>query len=177
MRIHPVADMWDADDQQYAIAFVVLSSVGGSVVGPIVGGFLQANLDWHWNFWVQLIFGGAVQAIHFFLVPETLPNAILDKEAKRRRKIAKKGRSGSEKANEMDRVLYGPGELKEERFSMKEILLTWSRPVSLYLYSAWNVTHIDLNVCAIVRDVRPRAHCPLLVASVRFLRRSHFPFP
>ena len=32
-----VADMWEADDQQYAVAFVVLSSVGGSVVGPIVG--------------------------------------------------------------------------------------------------------------------------------------------
>ena len=31
-----VADMWEADDQQYAVAFVVLSSVGGSVVGPIV---------------------------------------------------------------------------------------------------------------------------------------------
>lgn len=130
IRIHAVADMWDADDQQYAIAFVVLSSVGGSVVGPIVGGFLQANLDWHWNFWVQLIFGAVVQAIHFFLVPETLPSAILDKEAKRRRKIAKKGRAGGEKENEMDRVLYGPGELKEERFSTREILTTWARPVS-----------------------------------------------
>lgn len=34
-----VADMWEADTQQYAVAFVVFSSVGGSVLGPVVGGF------------------------------------------------------------------------------------------------------------------------------------------
>lgn len=49
-----IADMWEADDQQYAVAFIVLSSVGGSVVGPIVGAFVQRWLSWHWNFWVQV---------------------------------------------------------------------------------------------------------------------------
>ena len=49
-----IADMWDADDQQYAVAYIVLSSVGGSVVGPIVGAFVQRWLSWHWNFWVQV---------------------------------------------------------------------------------------------------------------------------
>lgn len=44
-----VADMWDANHHQYAIAFIVLSSVGGSVVGPIVGPFIEANLSWRWN--------------------------------------------------------------------------------------------------------------------------------
>lgn len=29
--------MWDADTQQFAIAYVVFSSVFGSVLGPIVG--------------------------------------------------------------------------------------------------------------------------------------------
>jgi MFS family permease len=32
-----VADMWLPDDQEYAVAFLVLSSVGGSVVGPVIG--------------------------------------------------------------------------------------------------------------------------------------------
>ena len=35
-----VADMWERDEQQYAVAFVVLSSISGSVVGP-VGTFIQ----------------------------------------------------------------------------------------------------------------------------------------
>ena len=49
-----IADMWDADDQQYAVAYIVLSSVGGSVLGPIIGAFVQRWLSWHWNFWVQV---------------------------------------------------------------------------------------------------------------------------
>lgn len=35
-----IADMWDADHQQYAVAYVVFSSVGGSALGPVVGGRL-----------------------------------------------------------------------------------------------------------------------------------------
>ena len=41
-----IADMWEADKQQYAVAFVVFSSVGGSILGPIVGGFSEAYLNW-----------------------------------------------------------------------------------------------------------------------------------
>jgi MFS family permease len=33
-----IADMWDAEHQQYAVAYVVFSSVGGSALGPVVGG-------------------------------------------------------------------------------------------------------------------------------------------
>ena len=49
-----VADMWDSDNQQYAVAFVVFSSVGGSILGPVVGGFSEAYLDWRWSIWIQV---------------------------------------------------------------------------------------------------------------------------
>lgn len=39
-----IADLWEADGQQYAVACVVFSSVGGSVLGPVVGGFVEAYL-------------------------------------------------------------------------------------------------------------------------------------
>ena len=115
-----VADMWEADDQQYAIAYVVLSSVGGTSIGPVVGAFIQRYLSWHWNFWIQLIFGGAVQLVHFCLVPETRATILLDREAKRRRK-----------AGEVN--IWGPTELKENRFSMKEILNVWIRPFEMFI--------------------------------------------
>ncbi len=115
-----VADMWEADDQQYAVAYVVLSSVGGSVLGPIVGGFIEAYLSWHWNFWIQLIFGGFVQVAHFFLVPETRATIMLDRIAKKRRKAGEPN-------------IYGPNELKEHRMSMKEILVVWSRPFEMFI--------------------------------------------
>ncbi|EZF28105.1 hypothetical protein H101_08213, partial [Trichophyton interdigitale H6] len=46
-----IADMWEPDQQQYAVAFIVLSSVAGSVVGPIAGGFMEVRLHWRWDFW------------------------------------------------------------------------------------------------------------------------------
>jgi predicted MFS family arabinose efflux permease len=95
-----VADMWDEKDHGYAVAFIVLSSVAGSVVGSVVGGFVETYLNWRWVFWLQLISGGAAQAIHFICVPETNPEVLLDREAKRRRK---NGESN----------IYGPRELKE----------------------------------------------------------------
>lgn len=73
-----VADMFDPDDQHYAVAYVVLSSVSGSIVGPVIGGFLEKYLDWRWNCWVQLIFGAITQLAHYRLVPETRSSILLD---------------------------------------------------------------------------------------------------
>jgi MFS family permease len=118
-----IADMWEADDQQYAVAFVVFSSVGGSILGPIIGGFSEAYLDWRWSIWIQLIFGGFVQILHFFLVPETRSTVMMDEIAKKRRKAGE------------DPNVYGPNERVpiHQRFSMKEILITWYRPFKMFL--------------------------------------------
>ncbi|KAF7956118.1 hypothetical protein EAE96_005038 [Botrytis aclada] len=118
-----IADMWESDDQQYAVAFVVFSSVGGSVLGPVVGGFVEANLAWRWNIWIQLIFGGAVQLLHLALVPETRSTIMMDK-------IAKKMRKSGENPN-----IYGPNEITpfKERLSVKETLVTFVRPFKMFL--------------------------------------------
>lgn len=50
-----IADMWGADSQQYAMNFMVLSSCGGSALGPIFGAFIQKYLHWRWVFWVQMM--------------------------------------------------------------------------------------------------------------------------
>ncbi|KAF2492598.1 putative MFS multidrug transporter [Lophium mytilinum] len=122
-----VADMWDSDHQQYAVAYVVFSSVGGSVLGPVVGGFVEAYCDWRWCIWVQLIFGGVVQACHFFLVPETRTTIMMDK-------IAKKRRAEGEK-NGKEVNIWGPNELVSfrDRFSAKEVVITWIRPFKMFL--------------------------------------------
>ncbi|KAK3175338.1 hypothetical protein OEA41_002585 [Lepraria neglecta] len=118
-----IADMWEADHQQYAVAFVVFSSVGGSVLGPVVGGFSEKFLDWRWSIWIQLIFGGAVQVAHLIFVPETRTTILMNR-------IAKKRREAGTHPN-----LYGPDEMTpfRERFSAKEILVTWMRPFKMFL--------------------------------------------
>ncbi|KAJ6160616.1 Major facilitator superfamily domain general substrate transporter, partial [Penicillium chermesinum] len=113
-----VADLWEAEEQQWAVAFIVLSSVVGSVIAPIVGGFVATFLDWHWNFWLQLILGGFVQALHFF-VPETRCSIMITREARRRRKNGE--------------MVYSGDELKEKRLSCGHILMIWARPFIMFL--------------------------------------------
>ncbi|KAI8938341.1 hypothetical protein NX059_005992 [Plenodomus lindquistii] len=122
-----VADMWEPDNQQYAVAFIVFSSVGGSVLGPIVGGFVEQFLAWRWNIWIQLIFGGAVQILHAVCVPETRTTILLDRIAKKRRQ---EGEKNGKPVN-----IFGPNELRtfRERFSAREILITWVRPFRMFL--------------------------------------------
>ncbi|KAH9924551.1 major facilitator superfamily domain-containing protein [Fomitopsis serialis] len=116
-----VADMWTPEEQQFAVAFIVFSSVGGSVLGPIFGGIIETHLDWHWNFWIQLIVGVAVQAVHFFLVPETCSKVLIDREAKRRRQ------SGEDN-------VWGPSEVEEHRFAPRKIITIWLRPFSMFIF-------------------------------------------
>src|ERR1700761_7122336 len=113
-----LADMWRPDDQEYAVAFLVLSSVGGSVVGAVVGGFVQEYLGLSWIFWIQLIFGGFVQLVHLVCNPETRSTVLLDREAKKRRK------SG-------DQNVYGPNEMRG-RLSVKEVWTIWYRPFYMF---------------------------------------------
>lgn len=115
-----VADLYQAEDQDWAVAFVVLSSVFGTSIGPVVGGPIQKYLSWRWNFWIQLIFGAAVQAVHFFM-PESRATILMDREAKRRRK------SGE------DPDIWGPNEVKKPRISAREVRITWIRPFEMFL--------------------------------------------
>jgi MFS family permease len=104
-----LADMWEPDEQEYAVAFLVLSSVGGSVVGAIAGGFIEVHLSLAWIFWIQLIVGVAVQGIHLCCNPETRSTILLDREAKRRRKTGE------------DPNIYGPNEIRGHQMSLKKI--------------------------------------------------------
>lgn len=122
-----VADMWQAEDQQHAVAFIVFSSVGGSVLGPIVGGFVEEFLPWRWNIWIQLIFGGAVQLAHAILVPETRTTVLMNRIAKKRRA---EGEKNGKPVN-----IWGPNELIpwKERFNAHEIITTMLRPFRMFL--------------------------------------------
>ena len=112
------ADMWEPDDQGYAVAYVVLSSVLGSTVGPFFGGFIEQYLTWPWVFWVQLIVGGVTQAMHFF-IPETRSTILIDREARRRRQ------NGED--------VWGPDEMKTPRLDWKDVLRIWRRPFEMFL--------------------------------------------
>ncbi|KAF1974639.1 MFS general substrate transporter, partial [Bimuria novae-zelandiae CBS 107.79] len=115
-----LADMWEPDEQEYAVAFLVLSSVGGSVVGAVVGGFVEAYLSLPWVFWVQLIVGGATQVMHALCNPETRSTILLDREAKRRRRTGE------------DVNVYGPNEMRGRKMTVKEFTTIFGRPFYMF---------------------------------------------
>lgn len=119
MTLGVLADMWEPNEQEYAVAFLVLSSVGGSVVGAIAGAFVSEYKSLPWIFWTQLLVGGGVQAVHLFLNPETRATILLDREAKRRRKAGE------------DTTVYGPNELRP-RLTLKEVWTIWYRPFYMF---------------------------------------------
>ncbi|KAI0019449.1 major facilitator superfamily transporter [Xylariomycetidae sp. FL0641] len=123
-----VADMWEADDQQYAVAYVVLSSVGGSTIGAVFSGLIQEQLGMDWIFWMQMAVGAITQLCHFFMVPETRATIMMDRIAKRRRTAALEG-----KGNPEDKNLYGPNEVKQPRINMKEFGEIWARPFIMFV--------------------------------------------
>ncbi|EGV62452.1 hypothetical protein PSN45_001209 [Yamadazyma tenuis] len=114
------ADMWESSDQGFAVAYVVLSSVGGSSLGPIFGGIIADKLDLQWNFWIQMIFGVVVQVLHLLTVPETRSSILIDKEAARRRKEGE------------DDNIYGPGTFRKG-LSFNEVFTIWKRPFEMFL--------------------------------------------
>ena len=111
-----VADMYEVEEQQRAVAFVSFASVAGSVVGPVLGGFLQKYFAWPWMFWVSLIIGAVAQAVHYFAVPETRATTLLDREANRC-------------CDAGEREVVGP---TQERLNMKEVRSIWARPFVMF---------------------------------------------
>ncbi len=71
------------------MAFVVLSSVGGSAVGPIFGGLMQDHHSLEWNFWIQSIFGGVVQIAHFLWVSNEISVMVDSRSQEETRKVAR----------------------------------------------------------------------------------------
>jgi MFS family permease len=106
-----------------AVAYVVFSSVAGSVVAPIVGGVIETYMDWRWIFMIQVLFGAVAQAIHFF-VPETRATIMLDNEASRLRKTGE------------DPNAWGPNEVRGsfwKRINLKDVATLMWRPYKFLL--------------------------------------------
>lgn len=79
-----VSDMWEPHNQRYAVSFIVLASAAGSIFGLIVGGYMEVRLVWNWTFLTQLYVGVVAQAAYTFFVPETPPNVLLVRKARKR---------------------------------------------------------------------------------------------
>ena len=53
-----LSDIWDVTQRGKPMAVYSLSPFLGPVFGPIFGGLITYNVDYHWIWWVMMIFGG-----------------------------------------------------------------------------------------------------------------------
>lgn len=114
-----VADMYEPDEHQFALAYMVLVSCFGITGGGFIGGILEQRAPKaKWNFWTQMALNGAVLVAHFLFCPETRATILLDREAKRRRR-------GGE-AN-----IWGPDEAESDRLSIRRLAAYWMRPFQM----------------------------------------------
>ena len=52
-----LVDAVEERERTKILSFWIVGVMGGPAVGPLLGGFLTQNLDWRWNFWVNLPVG------------------------------------------------------------------------------------------------------------------------
>jgi DHA1 family multidrug resistance protein-like MFS transporter len=77
-----LADIWGPIERGNAMALFAMMTFIGPAVGPIIAGFIELKLNWRWDFYVLLWFGG-ITWILMLTIPETLPAQVLTNKARR----------------------------------------------------------------------------------------------
>ncbi len=80
-----LADLWGPIERGNAMAWFVMVTFIGPVVGPISSGFIQMTVGWRWTFY-ELLWFAAATIILLPTLPETLPSRRLALKAKRVRR-------------------------------------------------------------------------------------------
>ncbi|OCF31601.1 multidrug transporter [Kwoniella heveanensis BCC8398] len=116
-----IADIWKGPaERSVPMSIFGMTSVVGIALGPFIGGAIQTNettINWHWIYWIQLIFDGALLPVFYFILKETRGDVILARKAKRIRK-------------ETGRQVYAKAELESEKLSTM-ILVSFKRPTKM----------------------------------------------
>jgi hypothetical protein len=105
------------------MAYLVYASVMGSIVGPVIGGFLESNGPAYTIVLTQLVLGIIAQLLQWF-TPETRSSVLLTREARRMR-------------SEENAQVWSEAELNELSWTQgvywKRVINTWSRPFMMFL--------------------------------------------
>ncbi|KAF9788500.1 MFS general substrate transporter [Thelephora terrestris] len=83
-----LADMWDVSGRTIPSAVFLTSVFIGPSLATIAGGFMtQSGLSWRWPIWVAMIYSGVCLLLLYFLIPETYEPVLLQRKARKLRKV------------------------------------------------------------------------------------------
>ncbi|KAH7145418.1 major facilitator superfamily domain-containing protein [Dactylonectria estremocensis] len=87
-----IGDLFTKEELQAPMALFSIAPFLGPSLGPLIGGFINYNVDWRWTYYVLAIWAFALWWCIFFLVPETYHPILLKMKARRLRKEKKDDR-------------------------------------------------------------------------------------
>ncbi|KAF2102140.1 MFS general substrate transporter, partial [Rhizodiscina lignyota] len=84
-----IADLWKPMQRIIAFPFFASMAFEGTVVGPVMGGFIvQSNVvSWRWTEWSTLLMAGLILALLFLFQPETYAPILLKWRAAHLRRV------------------------------------------------------------------------------------------
>lgn len=66
-----VGDLFARNELQYPMQIFTIAPFIGPCAGPLIGGFINYNVDWRWTYYVLIIWSFGLLMAIIFLVPET----------------------------------------------------------------------------------------------------------
>lgn len=113
-----ITDVWKGDKQRsLPMSIFGMTSVVGIALGPLVGGGIQSVLEWHWIYWIQIIFDAALLPVFWLILTETRGDCIL---AKRAQKMRKEGHLNRFAASELNKPTF-----------LQALKISFMRPVKM----------------------------------------------
>ncbi|KAH9476477.1 Efflux pump atB [Psilocybe cubensis] len=115
-----VSDLFDDHTVASPMAVYTISPFIGPVLGPLLSGFINQNLQWRWTYYILLIWSGLELVALILLVPETYVPLIVKRKAIRLR-------------SEGESRYWAPLERQETNLS-RAIMISCYRPFQLLLF-------------------------------------------
>jgi multidrug resistance protein len=66
-----VGDLFERKDMQAPMTVFTMAPFTGPSIGPVIGGFINSNVNWRWTHYTLLIWSGALLVMLALFVPET----------------------------------------------------------------------------------------------------------
>ncbi|PPQ97319.1 hypothetical protein CVT26_006637 [Gymnopilus dilepis] len=116
-----VSDLFTDKNVSTPMALYTISPFIGPVVGPLLSGFINQNLDWRWTYYVLIMWIFVELLALFTLVPETYVPLLLTKKSRRLRRTTGDAR------------YWCPME-REQKNLVTAIVISCYRPFELLLF-------------------------------------------
>lgn len=151
-----IADIWEAKDRGIPMAIYSITAFGGTGVGTIAAGWIEANpkLGWKWIQWISLIIAGCYTVVFAFTMRETRASVL------RAKMIKKRGLSPSDLGSE--ETVTGQEKQKFRDLLWvsltRPLVLLFSEPivfaVSAWLAFAWGIFYCMIgSMPSVFREV------------------------